>query len=253
MAMLSTDCIKISDLVQKNMAEVLSSKYEIHPFSTDISLDNMVDVMGNYLAMSQAFPYLQAGSQKELIFDCIKNGSGVDVQMEVTSVVGNFLCWDETGGHYVLLKDGMPGLPDILNTGKYFHANLLKKDIHKLFGRDVVPIYSLVTQEYLYSLYQGLSSLSPVIRCASMVAFESHASQMISALWNKISILVDLEQDNLIYFKTHVGGDDPAEAYHVKMTSKMIDKIIMLDQVPFFIEEFDKAYKLSYSWCRNLL
>jgi hypothetical protein len=250
--MLSTNSVTVSDQVQQEIAAILSYKYVVHPFASSVTAGNLEQVLTNYCAMSEAFPFLQAGSQKELIFDCIRKGTGVDVNMELTSVVGNFLCWDESGGHYVLLRDGMPGLSKILNTSEYYHANLLKKDIHKIFGRDLFPFYSTVTQEYLGHLYDGFASLSPIVRCASMVAYEAHASQMISALWDSVAYLCGADRDELFYFKVHVGGDDPAESYHLKMTSKMIEKIISPGQISSFIEAFDSSYNLSYSWCNDI-
>lgn len=55
-----------------------------------------------------------------------------------------------------------------------------------------------------------------------MVAFETHAGQMIDALWKSISDLCHLDRDSLSYFRTHVGGADPAEPYHIKMTAESI-------------------------------
>lgn len=43
-----------------------------HPFAAEISKDKLVKLLPEYFAMSQAFPYLLAGSQKEFIFDAIQ-------------------------------------------------------------------------------------------------------------------------------------------------------------------------------------
>jgi hypothetical protein len=250
--MLLTEHLQTSEQIHKQISNILSEKFEVHPFSKGITLENLEMVLKNYLAMSQAFPYLQAGSQKELIFDSIDKDIDVSEHLEITSVVGNFLCWDETGGHYVLFKHGITGLPIILDTKQYFHSNLLKKDIQVIFGKEVKPSYSKVTRDYLYDLYKGLSSLDAVIRCASMVAFETHAASMIDALWQSISEVCPLEKDSLCYFKTHVGGSDPAEPYHVKMTSQMIEKIVSKNQISDFLGAFENAYALSYLWCSDI-
>jgi hypothetical protein len=250
--MLLTEHLQTSEQIHKQISDILSQKFEVHPFSKEVTLENLEIVLKNYLAMSQAFPYLQAGSQKELIFHSIDRDVDVSEHIETTAVVGNFLCWDETGGHSILLEHGMTGLPIILNTKQYFHSNLLKKDIRVIFGKDLKPSYSKVTQEYLHNLYEGLSSLDSVVRCAYMVAFETHAGQMINALWESISAVCHLKNDSLSYFKTHVGGTDPAEPYHIKMTAGMIEKIVSENQIPAFLKAFEKAYALNYSWCKDI-
>lgn len=60
-----------------------------HPFD-HIDHPDMEDMMANYLAMSQAFPYLQAGSQKDLFFQYLTSGKPIDRDLEVTTIVGNF-------------------------------------------------------------------------------------------------------------------------------------------------------------------
>lgn len=248
----STKYLQTSQGIQKEISEILDQEFKSHPFSTGVSPANAESVMSNYLAMSQAFPYLQSGSQKEQIFHCINTNSDVEKYMEVTTVVGNFLAWDETGGHHVLQKLGIAGLTKILQTEENFHSNLLKSDLRNIFCKDIRPNYTKTTQDYLHQLYNGLSSLDPVVRCANMVAFESHAGQMITALWKSLTDFTIVEKDLLSYFKTHVGGDDPAESYHVKMTSKMIDEIVSNSNVPKFLQAFKTAYSLSYSWCENV-
>jgi len=92
--------------------------------------------------MSQAFPFLQAGAQKEMIFDVISSASDVPKDYEITAAVMNFLCWDETGGHYAILENGQAGLSRILETSDRFHSNILKKDLLRLFNKEVKPNYS---------------------------------------------------------------------------------------------------------------
>ncbi|HMT27288.1 MAG TPA: hypothetical protein PKD96_03215 [Candidatus Absconditabacterales bacterium] len=223
-----------------------------HPFETQIRKSNLQRVFSNYLAMSQAFPYLQAGSQKELIMDCIMKNKDVPVEIEITSVVGNFLCWDETGGHFVVGREGNAGLSKILDVEKYYHSHLLKTDIKYLMNHEINPDYSLVTQAYLKKLYEGLSSKNHVNRCACMVAFEQHAGVMIQSLWDSLTKLFDIPKERLIYFAVHVGGDDPAEIYHEEMTHQMIQKIVSPDQVNDWLIYFEGWYEKNLQWCDDI-
>ena len=223
-----------------------------HPFSFISNNTNYKKLMANYLAMSQAFPYLQAGSQKDIFFHSMENNNDVPENVELTSVVGNFLCWDETGGLYLTLARGLKGLPQLLETRR-FHANLLRRDCELLFSEPLQPEYSTVTKKYLYDLYAGLSSTCAMTRVAYMVSFENHANCMITALWQSITNHFKIEKKRLVYFLTHVGGDDPAEAYHVEMTRKLISKIIPEDETESFSMKFKDAYSLHSNWCKALV
>lgn len=223
-----------------------------HPFGSELNKGNIESVLESYVAMSQAFPYLQAGSQKDIVLDCIQNNKIISTPVEITSVVGNFLCWDETGGHHVVQKFGNEGLPKIIDT-RNFHSNILINDIKKLIGREVVPNFDENTSSYLISLLEGLSSFDPVVRCACMVAFEEHAEIMIESLWASLEkIYPEVNKDSLEYFFLHVGGDDPAEEYHVQMTNKMIDELIPEGQISSFLESFKKYYTLNVDWCKSV-
>ena len=171
--------------------------------------------------------------------------------MELTSVVGNFLCWDETGGHAIIRKNGNKGLVKILDSENTFHANLLKKDIVKLLGKGILPNYSEATSKYLLNLLRGLESANHIKRCAYMVSFENHAGIMIDALWQSLTNLFKIEKDDLIYFKTHVGGADPAEPYHIEMTEKMVAEIVSL-KTDDFADKFLEGYRLHYDWCQSI-
>lgn len=208
--------------------------------------------MGNYLAMSEAFPYLQAGSQKDLIFGAIAEGRGVGQDVQITSVVGNFLSWDETGGFELMRRGGIEQLPDILDTRR-FHANLLRQDLQVLFGQDVAPSYSAETRAYLLSLYDGLSSANALIRCAHMVSFEKHAGEMISTLWAALVPEFSVPREQLSYFQTHVGGPDPAEAHHIAMTKRMLDRLVPGQREDEFLDMFREAYRLHVRWCSALV
>ncbi|WP_244550863.1 GFA family protein [Bradyrhizobium sp. Rc3b] len=217
-----------------------------------MSEEQLASLLPEYLAMSQAFPYLQAGSQRDLIFDAMNQNRDLARDIEMTSVVANFICWDETGGYGQILRGGKAALPDILVTDK-FHSNLLRKDASQLLGRPIRPNYSATTKRYLHSLYAGLSSKDPLVRCAYMVAFELHAADMIQSLWTTLVRTFKARPNDLEYFRSHVGGEDPAEKYHGEMTSRLIGELVPADRNDRFLSEFDRAYRLSLQWCRDLV
>lgn len=238
--------------MSSNLDSIVESEFPTHPF---ISISNPIDfkkLLANYLAMSQAFPYLQAGSQKDIFLQFMDQNKDVPEEVELTTVVGNFLCWDETGGLNLMLARGLKGLPRLLETRR-FHANLLRKDCELLFSEPVIPEYSAVTKKYLTKLYDGLASQCAIRRVAYMVSFENHANRMITALWGSVSNHFDVEKKRLSYFLTHVGGDDPAEAYHVEMTEKLISKIVPEEKMPLFHEKFKEAYALHHHWCQAIV
>jgi hypothetical protein len=237
--------------ISQTLSTVIQDEFPKHPYSYGISCENIEKILSQYLAMSQAFPYLQAGSQKNLILNIIDNNIDIRSNIELTSVVGNFLCWDETGGHYIVQKNGNSGLPEILNTDKTFHSNMLKFDIHTLLQKHILPNYSKTTSDYLLNLLNNLEENNDIKRCACMVAFEIHAGIMIEELWLNLVKLFNIDKNDLLYFKTHVGGDDPAEAYHIQMTQNMISKIISVETYDIFIEAFKKNYKLNFDWCAS--
>ncbi|WP_245321047.1 GFA family protein [Bradyrhizobium sp. NAS96.2] len=217
-----------------------------------MSKDELVGLLPEYFAMSQAFPYLQAGSQKELIFDAMQQNRDLPRDVEMTSVVANFICWDETGGHSRILEGGNAALPDILDT-ENFHSKLFRRDASRLLGRAIQPNYSTTTKRYLRALYHGLASRDPIARCAHMVAFELHAAEMIQSLWTTIVNAFDVRPEDLDYFRIHVGGYDPAEKYHAEMTSRLVSELVSAGDNDRFLDVFDRAYSVSLEWCRNLI
>lgn len=235
------------------LAEEVDSKFKEHPFLS-ISRDaNYESIMSEYLAMSQAFPFLQAGSQKDVFWDCIDRYQDVPEHVELTTVVGNFLCWDETGGLYPTMAMQLKALPRILETHR-FHSNILKQDCLKLFGKTVAPNYTKKTRAYLERLYGLLASNCPITRVSGMVSFETHANRMIEALWCNLSqAFQNIPKEELSYFLLHVGGDDPAEKYHVEMTNSLIKKIVSEDNYDFFIEKFLESYAIHTQWCQDIV
>jgi hypothetical protein len=232
---------------------ICSAYFFQHPFENITEKHDEEWILANYLAMSQAFPYLQAGAQKELIFDVIAAREEVPYDFEITAAIMNFLCWDETGGHFAVLENGQAGLKNILDTANRFHSNILKDDLEKLFGKGIKPNYSLYTRRYLMDLYAQLSQLDSVKRVAAMVAFERHAHQMITALWKSLSPVANIDKNSLRYFKMHVGDDDPAEAYHVDLTFQMIDKVVDIESEQRFYNAFRESYEANVTWCGSLM
>ncbi|MDF2690781.1 MAG: hypothetical protein K0S29_636 [Gammaproteobacteria bacterium] len=223
-----------------------------HPFTEVSDRANYKTLLANFFAMSQAFPYLQAGSQKDVFLPYLENNQDVPEHVELTSVVGNFLCWDETGGLYPTIAQGLKALPKLLETRR-FHANILRSDCEKIFGESIRPSYSAITANYLKTLYEGLSSPCSITRVAFMVSFETHAHTMISALWETLAKKFDVPKQSLSYFGLHVGGEDPAEAYHVEMTENLISRIVGEAQKQEFDTKFKQSLELHYAWCRDIV
>lgn len=235
-----------------NIDSIINNKFPDHPFQSIPSHADYHTLMANYLAMSQAFPYLQSGSQSDLFFSYMEKNRDIPEHVELTTVVGNFLSWDETGGLNLTLASGLKALPRLLET-KRFHTNLLKKDCEILFGYLVKPDYSSITQAYLRDLYKGLADLCPVTRVANMVAFEAHANKMIDSLWQSVVKQFNIDKNKLPYFAIHVGGDDPAEPYHVAMTQALIEKIVKKNDEDLFISQLLSAYQLNLQWCAKVV
>lgn len=240
--------------LQEKIESVVHKALSPHPFLNVNKNENLEEILANYFAMSQAFPYLQAGAMKDLFWNDVYTRGSVSPDVEQTSVVGAFLTWDEFGGHFQTLKRGNPGLPFILNTQRGFHANMFREDIETLLGKSIVPFYSETTKKYLMELYEGLSHQNETVRCAAMIAFEMHAEQMITALWEGLAnIFPNVSKERLRYFNAHVGGDDPAEAYHVMMTTKLMENVLVEDSEELFFSSWKKYYVLNFQWCFELV
>ena len=236
-------------VISEKINLLIAEKFAVHPLSHGIYASTSELVLSQYFAMSQAFPYLQAGAQRKQIKFAMESNLDMDQHFELTAVVGNFLCWDETGGHAVVRHFGNSGLSKILDTRKTFHANMLRNDIVTLTGKILKPYYSKVTVAYLTELLEGLESLDHIKRCAHMVAFENHAGIMIDAFWGSLSQCYEVPKDDLLYFKIHVGGTDPGEPYHIEMTERIVSEIVPDNKIDAFVGEFINAYGLNYDWC----
>ena len=93
------------------LEQLIEKNYAVHPFQTLVRKDNEQAVLAHYLAMSEAFPFIQAGAYRNLILQCIKRNQGISESVEKTFVVGSFLSFDETGGNYLLRTEGISALP----------------------------------------------------------------------------------------------------------------------------------------------
>jgi hypothetical protein len=244
--------VTTSTLVVERIDAVIAEIGEPHPFSHGVTSDNVVSLLRNYLAMSQAFPFIQAGAHGKVFAESIECSGDVPATVEGAFVVGSFLVWDEVGGNYCLSSLGIEGLPEILKTGDRFHSNLLKNDMKKLLKTEAQPFYGDITREYLKDLARQLESSDHVERCAAMVAFEHHAHVMIEGLWGSLTTLFGAEKSELTYFRVHVGGDDPAERYHVDMTRRLIDLMVPRESIPRFVESFTECFKSHLVWCEAI-
>lgn len=232
---------------------VIRNDYAIHPFRRGVDRQNLEKVLGAYFAMSQAFPYIQAGAYRDLILSCINTNQEVPEDMDGSFVVGAFLSFDETGGNFHLRTNGIKALPEILNTKDLFHAALLKKDIKSLIGVELKPNYSGATRDYLLNLMIDLGSADPVKRCATMVAFEMHAGEMIEALWDSLERLYpEVDKDSLEYFRVHVGGDDPQEEYHKLLTKRMLSRFVSSTDREELLKKFNVSYRTHFQWCAEI-
>lgn len=252
----SSECTKDASVCEDLIVtlEALTEKqFPSHPFSTSVTIKNARSVLKSFAAMSEAFPYCQAGAYKDLILRIIDTNTKVTSDLEKTFVVGAFLSFDETGGNWLLRTKGIVALPELLNTHLNFHASLLKRDAATIFGEELTPDYCEPTKIYLKALLADLGDIDPVRRCAAMVAFEMHAGQMIEALWSSLVVAYpDIDKESLSYFKTHVGGDDPQEVYHKQLTQKLTSSLVPRERREEFLKQFISCYALHAKWCQEI-
>jgi hypothetical protein len=240
------------DLLE-SVKKLVEERFPVHPFSSQVTNGNVSTVMAHYLAMSEAFPFLQAGAYRDLILASIFTNKGITKADEETFVVGAFLSFDETGGNYLLRTKGIAALPRLLDTGQQFHAALLKQDMRTIFGREIKPDYRGITALYLTQLMNDLGAGDPIQRCAAMVAFELHAGQMIEALWKALqTTFPTIDRDALEYFRLHVGGDDPQEEYHKQLTKRLSQSLVPQQNTQEFLRQFEVFYQRNIQWCAQI-
>jgi hypothetical protein len=231
----------------------IEERFPNHPLRNGVNKANFETVIANYLAMSVAFPFIQAGAIHETYKAALRARGDTDKNAEITAALGAFLVWDEVGGHKLTLEKGNKGLLQLASTRRNYHAHWLRSDIRTILGKDVQPSRSAVTTRYLDELLGGLSDVRRNRNLAYMIGFESHAEEMINALWDAVCSSFDLPRDErLAYFWGHVGGDAPAEAVHVEMTRMMVAELVPADRCDEFIELCLEGYALNFHWCEAI-
>lgn len=231
---------------------MVSRTFGPHPFTVPFDRERLDLLLPDFLGISHGFRYVMAAAQKDAFFEAMREGSGVSEKIEAMNSVANFLMFDETGGVDLGLNVNKERLPELLNLSR-MHSELLRADAEKILGRPIAPHYSRVTQDYINALYRGLGSTDVVVRCAHFVAFELHAGAVLDALWASIARITGLPREELRYFALHVGGDDPAEVYHVQLTQHLIKRVVPASQRERFKAAFIEAYSLHVEWCRALV
>lgn len=236
----------------------IGERFPEHPFRTRVTRDNFAAVIAEYLAMSIAFPFIQAGAM-HATYQAALRAQGdtergeTDRNAEITGAVGAYLVWDEVGGHKLTLEEGNQGLLRLLETRRNYHAHWLRQDIRTLLGREVAPHRGAATVRYLDDLLAGLSDPRGNRNVAYMIGFECHAQAMITALWEAIGAAFGLPRDErLVYFWGHVGGAEPAEAVHVEMTRMMVAELVAPARAEEFIGLCLEGYALNFRWCEAI-
>jgi len=120
-----------------DVARAIAERYPVHPFSVGIHRENFEAVIAEYLAMSIAFPFLQAGAIHACYAAALRVKGDTDKNAEIVGAIGAFLVWDEMGGHELTLAHGERGLLRLPQTRLNFHSNLLRSDIRAVLGHDV--------------------------------------------------------------------------------------------------------------------
>ncbi len=231
----------------------IAERFPDHPFRSGVSKQNFESVSSDYLAMSIAFPFIQAGAMHATYKAALSAGGDTDRNAEITGAIGAYLVWDEVGGHKLTLESGSHGLLQLPATRRNYHAHWLRKDLRAILGKDVRPHRSAATARYLDELLDGLSDARGNRNVAFMIGFECHAQEMICALWDAICSSFDLRRDErLVYFWGHVGGESPAEAVHVEMTRMMVAELVSPDRREEFIELCLEGYALNFNWCKAI-
>jgi hypothetical protein len=247
------DSYQASAALIEELDRRIGERFPEHPLRNGVTKDNFEAVAAQYLAMSIAFPFIQAGAIHETYKAALRARDDTDKNSEITAAVGAFLTWDEFGGHNLTLTKGNKGLLQLTATHSNYHAHWLRQDIRTILGKDVRPNRSEATARYLDELLDGLSDARRNRNVAYMIGFECHAEGMIKALWDAVCSSFDLPQDEgLVYFWGHVGGPSPAESVHVEMTRMMVAELVPPDKREEFIELCLEGYALNYHWCEAI-
>ncbi|WP_316162866.1 hypothetical protein [Bradyrhizobium sp. SZCCHNRI20481] len=238
----------------RRLDQSIATSYPEHPFSNGIDREGFGELMGQYAAMSVAFPYIQSGA----IYQAYRRGLGqseLKDNIQISAAVGAFLTWDEFGGHELITRHGALGLLSLTDVNRNFHSAMLITDVRKLIGAGFTEaLPNRRTADYLDQLFDGLSDPAGNRNIAYMLAFERHAFAMITALHRTVQSLFGSDASRrLEYFQAHIGSDSSGEAVHVAMTGKMIERLVRLDEEADILQECMRAYAMNLEWCAGLV
>ncbi|AYQ31028.1 hypothetical protein [Runella sp. SP2] len=239
--------------IHSQIEHLINNEYNKHPFTAGIDKANVEGVLAEYLGLCLCAPYIIGGSSNELFLNCVFSGRPIDRKIEITTAVAAFLSFDETGNYNKVIAGGHEALLSLLDTSD-FHSNMLRRDLKLLFGKDISPTHNSYLKYYFVQLSKGLSNIDDVQRCAALVALEVHSEIMILSLWDSVmQVFPEIERNKLEYFYLHVGGDNPAEKYHVAMTEQMINEVVGQDNLVTFFTHFKFYYEMNTKLCRDIL
>lgn len=250
----SPQCDEPVSLLER-LDEALAAYFPVHPFQTGIHTANFRAVMNEYVAMSVAFPYIQAGAVYENYRRCVESHGAPDDNAKITAAVGTFLAWDEFGGHHLVPKRGANGLSELIDVDTHFHSALLLRDVEGLLAAKLhTAPPGPITRTYLDRLHDGLSTSSENRNVAHMVAFERHAMAMIKALWTGMKSVFGISaMGELEYFEAHIGASTDGEAVHMQITESMIARLVPKGATNAFLEACIEAYAFNLRWCHDVL
>lgn len=242
-----------SDIVTE-LESLIGERFPLHPFEVGITKENFEQVMAEYLAMSIAFPYIQAGSAHENYRKAIQISGDTNHNLEITAAIGTLLVSDEFGADELIRQSNKEQIPLASHVEQCIHSNLLRHDIATILGKPLKPRWSSATRSYLDQLFFAFSDQTKNRNVAYMITFEMHAYKMILAIWSAINRCFGMHKySELQYFSRHIGGDSPAEALHIEMTLKMIDALISDEDREGFILTCTEGFTTNIRWCESIL
>lgn len=237
--------------VEESLRQIIQDNFAPHPFSTIKKEDDLPLIFSRFVALSQCTPYILAGAIHRLFDKRVKAQIPINEQDEISTLALSFLTWDETGGNLSLRENGEQNLPKILSPVGY-HSRILVQDLSKALGTAISPIQEPFTKAYFEAVVDDLSNPNPIARCASIIAFEMHAEQIIIALWDVlIKLYPHIAPKDLKYFDLHVGANNPAEEYHIAMTKEMTNLLTLGHDSDSLFNFFHQSYKLNYNWAKH--
>jgi hypothetical protein len=240
-----------SRALREQIEELVRDRFPVHPCAR-LERPGLKRLMQRYLAVAQVFPHMQAGAQQRIVFHSMKRDEPAPEDVEITFVVASFLFWDELGGWERTREGGSAALPPRLEARAGSRSRKLRADIRRLFGEDLRPVFDPLTRRYLRSLYDGLSILDPVVRCAWMVSLERHAAVMIQALWDAVAALLEVPRAELGYFSAYLGDGDADGGPRAAMIARVIDRLVPPADEGRFLQLFALSYAAHHAFCERL-